>query len=258
MSVRSNLGRINADNPVPATAFIGGGGRGIGRGIAFALAEQGFEIFVAARSVDELEQLRSELITKSPSCHIRATNLASPTEAALAIREAHDVMGSLGVLVSCVGAHPDAYPVESYPIEYWHMMLEVNLSSVFYATRAAIPYMKKQGIGRIINIASVASKIGLPNSAAYVAAKHGVAGLTKVLANELGRHGITSNAICPGFVDTKMTKHKDQLRKYCIEHTPIGRVIEVNEVAMLAAYLAGPHGGAITGQVLSVCGGLTT
>jgi NAD(P)-dependent dehydrogenase (short-subunit alcohol dehydrogenase family) len=243
-------------NP-PATAFIGGGGRGIGRAIACALAAEGFEVFVAARTATELDELREQLRGKGVPCHTRVTDLSDPSEAASAIGEAHHVMGSLGVLVSSVGAHPETHPVEDYPIDYWRMMLEVNLGSVFYAARAAAPHMKNQRSGRIINIASVASKIGPPNSAAYVAAKHGVAGLTKVLASELGPHGITANAICPGFVATRMTAHKDRLREFCITRAPIGRIVDEREVAALAVHLAGPYGGAITGQALSVCGGLS-
>jgi len=239
------------------TAFVGGGGRGLGRAIAQALARDGYEVWVSSRTRSELEAVRAEIERAGGRCHIQDADLSSPDDTAAAIASAHQRMGSIGVLVCCAGAHPHNYPVEEYPVEYWRFMLEINLGSVFYAVRAAVPIMKAQGHGRIINISSVAGKVGPPSASAYVAAKHGVLGLTRGLASELGRFGITVNALCPGFVDTQMTAHKTALRAWAIERAPVGRVVEADEVAALVVHLAGPGAGAITGQAISVCGGLT-
>lgn len=239
------------------TAFVGGGGRGIGRAIALALAAQGFAVAVAARSGDELAAVVAEIEKAGGEAHALPTDLSSAEAAHDAIHAAHQKLGALEVLVNCAGHHPAGYPVEEYPLDYWQQILTVNLSIAFYSCRAAIPLMKAQRRGRIINISSAAGKLGAPNACGYVAAKHGLIGLTKVLAVELGTFGITANAICPGFVETRMTEGKDQLRQWVLGRSAVPRPVETDEVAALAVYLAGPQAAAITGQALSVCCGLT-
>ena len=248
--------------------LITGGGRGIGRAIALEFAHEGAQIAVAARSLDQVEQVAREI------AHQFSTN-ALPL--VCDVSDVESVEGMFARVTEQLGYGPDilvnnAGIAESAPItktdnELWHRHLAINLSGTFYCTRAALPQMIEHGWGRVINIASIAGKIGAPYIAAYSASKHGVLGLTRSAALEVAAKGITVNAICPGYVDTDMTTRAvenitkktglataqamDSLRKL----SPQNRLVEPEEVAALALLLASDEGRGINGQAINVDGG---
>jgi 3-hydroxybutyrate dehydrogenase len=179
---------------------------------------------------------------------------------------ARGALGGLDILVSGAGIAPSA-PLVKTPDETWREVLETNLSGVFYCLREALPEMAARGWGRVINMASIAGKTGMPYVAAYVASKHGVLGLTKVAALEVAQKGVTVNAICPGYVDTPMTdasvariaqktnRPSADVRRMLADTSPQKRLVGADEVAALAVFLCREEARGITGQALNVDGG---
>jgi NAD(P)-dependent dehydrogenase (short-subunit alcohol dehydrogenase family) len=249
-------------------ALITGGGRGIGRAIALAFADGGARVAVAARTRDQVKQVAEEIENKS---NVKALALVcdvsdrSSVEKMFADTQAgfdHEV----DILVNNAGVAEGATLVNTTD-ELWERHLATNLTGTFYCTRAALPAMLKNGWGRIINIASIAGKTGAPYIAAYAASKHGVMGLTRCLAVEVGTSGITVNAICPGYVDTEMVsrgierittrtgRSADEALDLLKRMSPQNRLVTPEEVAALALLLASDEGRGINGQGLNVDGG---
>ncbi len=249
-------------------ALITGGGRGIGRAIALAFAGDGAQVAVAARSIDQVERVAQEISDqfslKALPVVCDVSDIASVEEMFARVKE------SLGrgpdILVNNAGVAESA-PIIKTDNEFWHRHLAINLTGTFYCTRAALPQMIESGWGRVINIASIAGKIGAPYIAAYSASKHGVLGLTRSAALEVAAKGITVNAICPGYVDTDMTTRaiENITRKTGIQAeyamdsikkmSPQNRLVEPEEVAALASLLASDEGRGINGQAINVDGG---
>ena len=249
-------------------ALITGGGRGIGRAIAIAFAQEGAQVAVAARSLNQVETVAGELAGQS-----------SPNPLAIVcdVSDVKSVEQMFARVSEHFGRAPDimvnnAGIAESAPLvrtddEHWHRHLAINLSGTFYCTRAALPAMIERGWGRVINIASIAGKTGGPYIAAYSASKHGVIGLTRSVALEVAMKGITVNAICPGYVDTEMTTRgienitkktrlsADEAMDSIKKMSPQNRIIEPEEVAQLALLLASEDGRGINGQSINVDGG---
>jgi 3-hydroxybutyrate dehydrogenase len=185
------------------------------------------------------------------------------------IRQTVDTFGAVDILVNNAGIQHVA-PVEEFPPEKWDAILAINLSSAFHATRLAVPAMRRKGWGRIINVASAHALVGSPYKSAYVAAKHGVYGLTKVVALETAEDGITCNAICPGYVRTPLVEKQidDQARAHGIsrdkvitdillKQQPNKKFVEVAELAALAVFLCSDQAGSLTGVALPMDGGWT-
>jgi len=250
------------------SALITGGGRGIGKAIADAFAREGARVAVVARTLEQVKQVAEELANKygarTHACVCDVSDSASVESMFQDVQKAFD--DDVDILVNNAGVAESATLVNTTD-ELWNRHLGINLSGTFYCSRAALPAMLEQGWGRIINIASIAGKTGAPYIAAYSASKHGVMGLTRSLALEVGASGVTVNAICPGYVETDMvakgieriTKRtglsaeaaKDSLNKM----SPQNRMVTPEEVAAVALLLASDEGRGINGQGLNIDGG---
>ena len=247
-------------------AVVTGAGRGIGRSIALALAEAGADVGVTARTASEIEQLVAEIRgmgrhSLAVACDV--TDAAQVQQMATTLREG---LGGVDILVNNAG-NAGSHKFLDHPDELWHRMLAINLSSIYYVSKAFVPTLIEQRHGRIINIASIASRIGGRYISAYVAAKHGALGLTRALATELLPYNITVNAICPGYVDTPMTDNsvsnissltgmtEAQARVTLEKSSPQNRLIESAEVAAIAVFLAQDTSKGITGQAINIDGG---
>ena len=180
--------------------------------------------------------------------------------------KAEEGSGPVDILINGAGVAPSA-PLAKTSEEQWRAAIEVNLSGVFYAMRRALPSMIERGFGRIVNVASIASKTGSPYTSAYTASKHGVLGLTRCAALEVARAGVTVNAVCPGYVDTPMTdtsvariaektgRAPDEIRKRIEASSPQGRMYTVEEVSALVCYLCSDAARGINGQAINIDGG---
>ena len=247
-------------------ALVTGAGRGIGRSIALAMAAAGADVAVSACSTAEIEQLAEELRELGRRALAITCDVTDPTQVAYMADAVIAGLGGVDILVNNAGA-ATSHKFIGHPDELWHQMLAINLTSVYYVSKAIVPHMVARRAGRVITVASIASKTGARYIAAYTAAKHGVLGLTRALAAELVSYNITVNAICPGYVDTPMTDGSvanivrrtgmsaAQARETLEKTSPQNRLIEPEEVAALAVYLAQDSARGITGQAINVDGG---
>ena len=253
-------------------ALITGAGRGIGRSIAIAFAAEGADVILAARSQDQLENVADEVRNQNRLALAVACDVSSPEAVTKLKRDVQKTFNHLDILVNNAGISRRSKFLE-YDDEIWEQVIRVNLFGVYLCCKAFLPLMQQSGTGRIINMASTAGKSPVPFNTAYSASKHGVLGLTKSLASEVavaGHPGITVNAICPFFVDTDMFRgpqgYLAQISKMAgvsekeVEEKVVGRslqqrVLEPEEVAAMAVYLASDDGRGITGQALNICGG---
>ena len=249
-------------------ALITGGGRGIGRAIAIAFAEEGADIAVAARTLAQVESAAQEIGNQFPVKVLPASCDVSDVRSVeqMFARVSEFFGRGADILVNNAGIAESA-PITKTDDELWQRHLAINLSGSFYCTRAALPAMIENGWGRIINIASIAGKVGAPYIAAYSASKHGLLGLTRSTALEVATKGITANAICPGYVNTEMTtrgvenitrktgRSADEAMAAIRKMSPQDRLVTAEEVAALALLLASEEGGAINGQAINIDGG---
>ena len=256
---------MNLQNKI---ALITGGGRGIGRAIAFAFAREGASVAVAARSANQVAQVASEVAGEFSTRAMPITcDVAKLDSVAQMFATLNTAFGrGPDILVNNAGIAESA-PLAKTDDELWRRHLAINLDGTFYCMRAALPGMVERGWGRIINIASIAGKTGAPYIAAYSASKHGVLGLTRSVALEVACKGVTVNAICPGYVDTEMTMRgvenitkktsltRDQALDSIKKMSPQNRLVTAEEVAALALLLASEDGRGINGQAINVDGG---
>ena len=249
-------------------ALITGGGRGIGRAVAFAFAREGANVAVAARTKEQVVGVAEEI---KNACNVETLALVCDVSSLESVQQAFaGVSETFGqtpdIMVNNAGIAESA-PFVKTGDDLWQRHLAINLSGTFYCTRAALPAMLERGWGRIINVASIAGKTGAPYIAAYAASKHGVLGLTRSLALEVAEKGITVNAICPGYVDTEMTtrgienitaktgRSAEEGLAAIKRMSPQNRLITSEEVAALALLLASEDGSGINGQAINVDGG---
>jgi 3-hydroxybutyrate dehydrogenase len=247
-------------------ALITGGGRGIGRSTALALADAGADIAVTARTTAEIDQVAAEVRAMGRQGLAVACDVTDPAQVAHMVDTAATELGGIDILINNAGLG-ESHKFLGHPDELWHKLIAVNLTSAYLVTKAVAPLMVDQDWGRVINMGSIASKVGSKYIVAYTAAKHGLLGLTRALAVELVSNHITVNAICPGYVDTPMTDgavatitqrtgmSEDEARRRLAETSPQGRLIAPEEVAALAVFLAGDAAAGITGQAINIDGG---
>jgi NAD(P)-dependent dehydrogenase (short-subunit alcohol dehydrogenase family) len=243
------------------TALITGASKGIGRAIAIAMSAAGASVAVTSRSLSSVENLKREC---GESTLPIALDIGDEGSCNRAVQSVLQEFGHLDVLVNNAGVAESAKFLDT-DTAMWHRILTVDLDGPFWMTRAALPNMLERSSGRIISIGSVASRIGLAYAAPYTAAKHGLLGLTRTLANEFPRSGVTFNCVCPHYVDTPMTdetitrissktrRSTEDSRQTLL--TPQGTLVDSRDVAELCVFLASPAAGSVTGQAIQIDGG---
>ena len=253
------------------TALVTGSTSGIGLGIARAFAAAGADIVLnGLGDPAAIEAISSELAAAhGVSATFDGANLLEPAEVSGLIERSIARAGRLDILVNNAGIQHVA-PLEEFPVAKWDAILALNLTAAFLATRSAFPAMKARGHGRIVNVASAHALIASPFKAAYVAAKHGIVGLTKVTALEGAEHGVTANAICPGYVWTPLVEKQIEeqaaahgiarekvISEVLLKEQAVKRFATVEELGALAVFLASDLGASTTGAAIAVDGGWT-
>ena len=253
------------------TALITGSTSGIGLGIAESLARSGANLVINGFGpADETARLRARLASE-----YRVKVIFSPADMSQVasieemMKHASQELGGIDILVNNAGIQHVA-PVDDFPVEKWNAIMAINLSAAFHTTRLALAHMKRMTWGRIINIASAHALVASPFKAAYVAAKHGIAGLTKTVALEVAEQGITVNALCPGYVLTPLVQKQipdtakargiteDEVRRdVLLAAQPTKSFVTVEQVAAFVQFLCSSGGDSITGAVLPIDGGWT-
>jgi 3-oxoacyl-[acyl-carrier protein] reductase len=237
-------------------ALVTGAGSGIGKAIALAFARAGATVTLAGRRTEPLEAVKQEVESLGGTAHVQSADVSAQPQAHALVEAAKIAMGRVDVLVNNAGRSYDALILRMK----WDALdeaLAINLKSVFYVSAAAGKVMLAQKGGAIVNITSIVALTGNAGQSAYVAAKAGVIGLTKSLAQEFSSRNIRVNAIAPGFIETDMTKTlPGALKENYLSRIPLRRFGAPDEVASVAVFLASDAAGYMTGQVLAVDGGL--
>ena len=250
-------------------AVVTGSTSGIGLAMASALAGAGANIIInGLGSAQDNQAAIEEIKAKGVNVSFHPANMLKPAEIADMIASTEKLWGSVDILVNNAGIQHVA-PVEEFPIEKWDQIIAINLTSAFHTIRAAVPGMKSRKWGRIINTASAHSLRASPFKAAYVSAKHGLAGLTKTVALELAEHGVTCNAISPGFVLTPLVEKQipdlaksqnislDQAKRQILEKQPTHQFVQATDIGAMTVFLCGDAAASITGANISIDGGWT-
>ncbi|MCB1590895.1 MAG: 3-hydroxybutyrate dehydrogenase [Alphaproteobacteria bacterium] len=252
------------------TALITGSTSGIGLGIARAFADAGINIVMNGFGTpDEIEKLRKDIEGRGVRAHYSGADMTKPEQIETLVRDAAEVMGGVDIVVNNAGIQ-FVSPVQDFPPEKWDAILAINLSAGFHVVRHALPVIRKQGWGRIINIASAHALVASPFKSAYVAAKHGVYGFTKTIALEVAQDNITCNAICPGYVWTPLVEGqvKDTAKARGISEDEViktvllaaqwtKKFVTIEQVAGLALFLCSDTAENITGAAIPIDGGWT-
>lgn len=253
------------------TALITGSTSGIGLGIAKALAAQEANVILNGfGDAAEIERVRAQIAAENDvRVRYSGADLSKVDEIEAMMHNAIEEFGGIDILVNNAGIQHVA-PVEEFPVDKWNAIIAINLNASFHTVRLALPGMKRKGWGRIINIASAHALVASPYKSAYVAAKHGIAGLTKTVALEVAQAGITMNAICPGYVWTPLVQkqipdtakargisEEQVIKDVLLAAQPTKKFVQIDEVAAFAVFLASDQAASITGAILPIEGGWT-
>jgi 3-hydroxybutyrate dehydrogenase len=273
-SLHNAIGRAAPLQPAELygkSAIVTGSTSGIGLGIARAFAAAGVNVMLNGfASEDEFQETLNELKNKyGVKAVYSSADMSKPDEVARMVLDAGIAFGEVDILVNNAGIqHVEA--IETFPTKKWDAIIAVDLSAAFHAIRAALPGMKERGWGRIINVASAHALVASPFKSAYVAAKHGVLGLTKTVALEAAEHGVTVNAICPGYVltplvqkqipETAKARHLTEeqvIRDVLLHAQPTRKFVTTEEIGAMAVFLCTTAAQSITGAAIPVEGGWT-
>ena len=257
--------------PKTKTALVTGSTSGIGLGIAKALAAQGNTIILNGfGDAAEIEVLRAQIASDfGVTVRYDGADLSHQSQIETMMSKTLEEFKCIDILVNNAGIQFVA-PIDEFPVEKWNAILAINLTATFHTVRLALPAMKANGWGRIVNIASAHALVASPFKSAYVAAKHGIAGLTKTVALEVATHGITMNAVCPGYVWTPLVQRQipdtakargiteqQVIDEVLLKAQPTKKFVTIEQVAALAVFLASDAAASITGTVLPIDGGWT-
>ena len=247
-------------------ALVTGGASGIGLAITQALVARGAKVHVCGTKAQVLSDAKAAL----PNVHTSIADITREADVLNMYKDIHAAWGGIDILINNAGIAGPTAAIEDISLADWQQCMEVNLTGTFLCTRAAVPAMKQQGSGSIINIGSVASRLGFPKRSPYSASKYGVIGLTETWASELGPHGIRVNAILPGIVEGPRQDrvlaasaeaagvNVDQMRERVLQRVSLRKMVTADEVAAAVVFLCSPTGSSITGQSLSVDGHVET
>jgi NAD(P)-dependent dehydrogenase (short-subunit alcohol dehydrogenase family) len=237
-------------------AVVTGGAQGIGYGIAKRLVQSGAR--VSLWDLDE-ELLASAVAELGDHASAQVVDISDYTAVENATARTVGLLGRIDILVHSAGIAGKNAPLDEYELGEWHRVISVDLDGAFYVNRAIVPVMKRNGYGRIVNIASIAGKEGNPNAAAYAAAKGGVIAMTKALGKELAKHDIAVNCITPATAKTRILDElKPEFIEYMLSRIPRGRFLEVEEAANMVAWLVSKENSFTTGSVFDLSGGRAT
>lgn len=254
------------------TAIVTGSTSGIGQGMAYALARAGCNVMLNGlgdAAAIEAERAKMEKDTGSKIL-FNGADMTKPDQIEAMVKETKAKFGSVDIIVNNAGVQHVA-PIDEFPPEKWDLIIAINLTSAFHMTRFALPYMKEAGWGRVINLASAHAIVASPYKSAYVAAKHGIAGMTKSVALETAQQNITVNAICPGYVQTPLVdkqigdqakargiSEEEVIKNVILGVQPTKKFTTVEQIGDLAVFLCSDSAQNITGAILPIDGGWTS
>ena len=250
-------------------ALVTGASRGIGRAVALELGRAGHRLALSSRSEEGLKETVGLVEEGGGQAVALTCDLSDRAQSAALVERAAEALGPPDLLVHVAGVAPSA-KIAEHDDASWDLAMELNATAAFVLARAALPHMTAQRWGRLIMVASTAGRIGYPYTAAYTASKHALVGLTRALAVEVAKTGVTVNAACPGFTDTAIVDEAvrnisertgvtaDEARRRLASMSPQQRLIEPAEVGRLVSYLASDEAGGINGQAINIDGGAVT